>query len=166
MTCIEPPSSSRFSSGLSVVTNSLCLTPSFFRFLPSFTPFVPPSTLYDSLLFLFSLYCFYPANYLCCHMTKTARTWLHWKKTEVVFQRVCSKKFPGVNRLKLKKANHRIQLTSGNAKKKYVTSQACYVSRLRKLAPQIVWAVPEGCNYSFMYSWWWARWTPETCGVI
>ena len=23
-----------------------------------------------------------------------------------------------------------------------------------------------GCNYSFVYSWWWARWTPETCTVI
>jgi len=21
------------------------------------------------------------------------------------------------------------------------------------------------CNYSFMYSWWWARWTPETYRV-
>jgi len=80
-------------------------------------------------------------------------------------------------------------------------------SCLRKLAPQIVWSVPEaattvlctpddghneclkhvespflvtfeeacsphsmictrGCNYRFMYSWWWARWTPETCRVI
>jgi len=64
-------------------------------------------------------------------------------------------------------------------------------SRLRKLAPHIVWSVPEGtvpnqpylvtfeevcspgsmiftrgCNYSFMYSWWWARWTPETSRVI
>jgi len=24
----------------------------------------------------------------------------------------------------------------------------------------------RGCNYSFIYSWWWTRWTPETCGVI
>ena len=24
----------------------------------------------------------------------------------------------------------------------------------------------RGCNYSFMYSWWWARWTPETYRVI
>jgi len=24
----------------------------------------------------------------------------------------------------------------------------------------------RGCNYSFMYSWWWARWTPETRRVI
>jgi len=24
----------------------------------------------------------------------------------------------------------------------------------------------RGCNYSFMYCWWWARWTPETCTVI
>jgi len=24
----------------------------------------------------------------------------------------------------------------------------------------------RGCNYSFMYSWWWGRWTPETCRVI
>jgi len=24
----------------------------------------------------------------------------------------------------------------------------------------------RGCNYSFMYSRWRARWTPETCGVI
>jgi hypothetical protein len=24
----------------------------------------------------------------------------------------------------------------------------------------------RGCNYIFMYSWWWARWTPETCRVI
>jgi len=23
----------------------------------------------------------------------------------------------------------------------------------------------RGCNYSFMYSWWWARCTPETCRV-
>jgi len=23
----------------------------------------------------------------------------------------------------------------------------------------------RGCNYSFTYSWWWARWTPETCRV-
>jgi hypothetical protein len=117
MTCIESAPSCCFSSGLSVVTNSLCLTPSFFRFLPPFTPFVPPSTLYDSLLFLFFLYCFYPANDLCCLMTKTARIWLHSKETEVLFQKgFFSRKFPGVNRLKLKKANHRIQSTSGNAK--------------------------------------------------
>ena len=24
----------------------------------------------------------------------------------------------------------------------------------------------RGCIYSFMYSWWWARWTSETCRVI
>jgi len=24
----------------------------------------------------------------------------------------------------------------------------------------------RGCNYSFMYPWWWAGWTPETCRVI
>ena len=24
----------------------------------------------------------------------------------------------------------------------------------------------KGCSYSFMYSWWWVRWTPETCRVI
>ena len=24
----------------------------------------------------------------------------------------------------------------------------------------------RGCSYSFMYSWWWVRWTPETCRVI
>ena len=24
----------------------------------------------------------------------------------------------------------------------------------------------RGCNYSFMYSWWWVWWTPETCRVI
>ena len=24
----------------------------------------------------------------------------------------------------------------------------------------------RGCNYSFMYSWWWVRWTPETCRII
>jgi len=24
----------------------------------------------------------------------------------------------------------------------------------------------RGCSYSFMYSWWWGRWTPETCKVI
>ena len=24
----------------------------------------------------------------------------------------------------------------------------------------------RGCNYSFIYSWWWARLTPETCRVI
>jgi hypothetical protein len=24
----------------------------------------------------------------------------------------------------------------------------------------------RGCNYSFMYSWWWARWTPEACTII
>ena len=24
----------------------------------------------------------------------------------------------------------------------------------------------RGCNYIFMYSRWWARWTPETCTVI
>jgi len=23
----------------------------------------------------------------------------------------------------------------------------------------------RGCSYSFSYSWWCARWTPETCGV-
>jgi len=22
------------------------------------------------------------------------------------------------------------------------------------------------CNYSFIYSWWWTRWTPETCRII
>jgi len=21
------------------------------------------------------------------------------------------------------------------------------------------------CSYSFMYSWWWVRWTPQTCRV-
>jgi len=21
----------------------------------------------------------------------------------------------------------------------------------------------RGCSYSFMYSWWWVRWTPATC---
>jgi len=21
----------------------------------------------------------------------------------------------------------------------------------------------RGCSYSFMYLWWWMRWTPETC---
>jgi hypothetical protein len=24
----------------------------------------------------------------------------------------------------------------------------------------------RSCSYSFMYSWWWVRWTPETCRVI
>ena len=24
----------------------------------------------------------------------------------------------------------------------------------------------RGCSYSFVYSWWWVRWTPETCWVI
>jgi len=24
----------------------------------------------------------------------------------------------------------------------------------------------RGCNYSLMHSWWWARWTPETCRAI
>ena len=24
----------------------------------------------------------------------------------------------------------------------------------------------RGCNYSFVYSWWWARWMHETCRVI
>jgi hypothetical protein len=24
----------------------------------------------------------------------------------------------------------------------------------------------RGCSYSFMYSWWWTRWTPETYRVI
>ena len=24
----------------------------------------------------------------------------------------------------------------------------------------------RGCSYSFMNSWWWVRWTPETCRVI
>ena len=24
----------------------------------------------------------------------------------------------------------------------------------------------RGCSYSFIYSWWWVRWTPETCRVI
>jgi len=23
----------------------------------------------------------------------------------------------------------------------------------------------RGCSYSFMYSWWWVLWTPETCRV-
>jgi len=23
----------------------------------------------------------------------------------------------------------------------------------------------RGCNYSFTYSWWWARWRSETCRV-
>jgi len=23
----------------------------------------------------------------------------------------------------------------------------------------------RGCSYSFMYSWWWVRWTAETCRV-
>jgi len=23
----------------------------------------------------------------------------------------------------------------------------------------------RSCSYGFMYSWWWARWTPETCRV-
>jgi len=24
----------------------------------------------------------------------------------------------------------------------------------------------RGCNYSFIYSWWWVRWTPKTFRVI
>jgi len=24
----------------------------------------------------------------------------------------------------------------------------------------------RGCSYSFMYSWWWVRWIPETCRAI
>jgi len=24
----------------------------------------------------------------------------------------------------------------------------------------------RGCSYSFMYSWWWVRWTPEICKDI
>jgi len=24
----------------------------------------------------------------------------------------------------------------------------------------------RSCSYSFMYSWWWVRWTPETRRVI
>ena len=24
----------------------------------------------------------------------------------------------------------------------------------------------RGCSYSFMDSWWWVRWTPETCRVV
>jgi len=24
----------------------------------------------------------------------------------------------------------------------------------------------RGCSYSLMYSWWWVRWTPETCRMI
>ena len=24
----------------------------------------------------------------------------------------------------------------------------------------------RSCSYSLMYSWWWVRWTPETCRVI
>jgi len=24
----------------------------------------------------------------------------------------------------------------------------------------------RGCSYSLMYSWWWVRWTPETCRLI
>jgi len=24
----------------------------------------------------------------------------------------------------------------------------------------------RGCSYSFMYSWWWVLWTPETCRAI
>jgi len=23
----------------------------------------------------------------------------------------------------------------------------------------------RGCSHSFMYSWWWVRWTPETCRI-
>jgi len=23
----------------------------------------------------------------------------------------------------------------------------------------------RSCSYSFMYSWWWVQWTPETCRV-
>ena len=54
--------------------------------------------------------------------------------------------------------------------------------RWRNVVDQILWPVPlatfeegrwtvnmtctRGCSYSFMYSWWWARWTPETCRVI
>jgi len=24
----------------------------------------------------------------------------------------------------------------------------------------------RSCSYSFMYTWWWVRWTPETCRAI
>ena len=36
---------------------------------------------------------------------------------------------------------------------------ACYLKRDQ------IRICTRGCNYTFMYSWWWARWTPETCAV-
>ena len=36
----------------------------------------------------------------------------------------------------------------------------------RKVVAQILWPVHRGCSNSIMYSWWWVRWTPETCRVI
>ena len=32
----------------------------------------------------------------------------------------------------------------------------------RKVVAQTLWPVPEAA-VSFMYSWWWVRWTPKTC---
>jgi len=117
MTCIESVPSCFFSSGLSVVTNSLCLTPSSFRFLPSFyalcTSFhviwisfisLPPLLLLPSKLFVLS--------YDKDGENMTPFT----EKQKSSFKRFVPGNFPGVNRLKLKKANHRIQRTSGNAK--------------------------------------------------
>ena len=34
--------------------------------------------------------------------------------------------------------------------------------RWRKAVAQTM-TCTRGCSYSFMFSWWWVRWTPETC---
>jgi len=40
-------------------------------------------------------------------------------------------------------------------------------ARWRKVVAQIRdTTCTRGCSYSFMYSWWWVRWTPETGRVI
>jgi len=41
------------------------------------------------------------------------------------------------------------------------------IPRWRKVVAQIRdMTCTRGCSYSFMYSWSWVRWTPETCRVI
>ena len=47
------------------------------------------------------------------------------------------------------------------------TAKLLYMFRV-SIVPIIrsTWNCTRSCSYSFMYSWWWVRWTPETYRVI
>jgi hypothetical protein len=117
MMCIESVRCCFLSSGLSVVTNSLCLTPSFFRFLPSFyalcTSFHVIWISFISLRPLLLL----PSKLFVLSYDKDGENMTPFKgKQKSFFKRFVPGNFPGVNRLKLKKENHRIEGTARNDK--------------------------------------------------